>query len=93
MIAIDLPASFLKSARRLNEEERRDLEERLGELGEVFGQPHRHAGLGIRKLVPRGYEFRVGRQWRVVFLHRNDVLEMIEVLNHDEVQRWIKRNR
>ena len=36
-------------------------------LPETFGQPHLHAGLGIRRLKGSYFEFRVGRDMRVVF--------------------------
>lgn len=53
-----------------------------------FGKPHLHQGLGIRKIHSRGiYEFRIGKQWRVVFTHPEKDILMLHIFgNHNEVQ-------
>ena len=61
------------------------------QLPRIFGNPHAHGGLGIRKLHRRRiYEFRVGRQWRVVFSHPEpDVIFLHIIGTHAEVQRFL----
>jgi len=61
------------------------------QLADSFGKPHLHVGLGIRKIHRRGiYEFRIGRQWRVVFSRPEpDVLFLHIIGNHDDVQRFL----
>ena len=72
-----------------------DLREQLAvavkQLPRALGQPHRHAGLGVRKIHRRGvYEFRLGRQCRVVFTLPGKDMAMLHLLgNHDDVQRFL----
>jgi hypothetical protein len=59
----------------------------------AFGDPHRHRGLGLRKLARRSYEIRVHLQWRVVFVHDGKDLVAFDVMNHAEVSLWLKGQR
>jgi hypothetical protein len=56
-----------------------------------FGRAHEHSGLGIRKLGSY-YEFRVGLQWRVLFLLRKGDAILVTIGNHDEIVRFIREN-
>ena len=55
-----------------------------------FGHPHRHRGLGIRKLSPTLFEIRVGLDIRLVFQNRPDVLLFLMAGNHVEVQKFLR---
>jgi hypothetical protein len=58
---------------------------------EVFGRPHEHSGMSVRR-IGKFYEFRVGLQWRVVFIvSRGDAI-LLTVGNHDDVIRFVKEN-
>ena len=70
---------------------RQQLADAVKELPHALGQPHRHAGLGVRKIHSRGvFEFRLGRQCRVVFTQPEKDMVMLHLLgNHDDVQRFL----
>jgi hypothetical protein len=70
---------------------RQQLTEAVTQLPAALGQPHRHAGLGLRKIHRRGvFEFRLGRDCRVVFTQPEPDLLMLHLLgNHDDVQRFL----
>ncbi|HVM62906.1 MAG TPA: hypothetical protein VMV72_18740 [Verrucomicrobiae bacterium] len=70
---------------------REQLADAVKEFPQALGQPHRHAGLGIRKIHRRGvFELRLGRQCRVVFTQPEKDLVMLHLLgNHDDVQRFL----
>jgi hypothetical protein len=61
-------------------------------LPSALGQPHLHAGLGIRKVHASGvWEARVGLGLRIVFLLSSNELVLVTVGNHDEVRRFLRR--
>ena len=70
---------------------RQQLADAVKELSKALGQPHRHSGLGLRKVHRSGvYEFRIGRQCRIVFTQPEKDLVMLHLLgNHDDVQRFL----
>jgi mRNA-degrading endonuclease RelE of RelBE toxin-antitoxin system len=70
---------------------RQQLADAVKELPQALGQPHRHAGLGVRKIHRRGvYEFRLGQDGRVVFtLPEKDAIMLHLLGNHDDVQRFL----
>jgi mRNA-degrading endonuclease YafQ of YafQ-DinJ toxin-antitoxin module len=59
-------------------------------LQESLGHPHRHDGLGIRKLVRNYFEMRVGLDLRLVFKIESDCISFIFAGTHDAVQRFLK---
>ena len=58
----------------------------------AFGHPHRHAGVGLRRLGRNLFECRVNVHQRLVFSRRADALVFDFAGTHDEVQAYI-RNR
>ena len=89
---LELTESFQKAALALNDEQRRALFDVLLGLPRMFGEPHRHGGLGIRKLHASGiWEARIGLRLRLVFVFGDDVLTPVNVLDHDDVRRMLKR--
>jgi len=52
----------------------------LAQIQAGFGHPHRHGGLGIRKLAPNLFECRAGLKLRLEFLARKRKLRRSEVL-------------
>ena len=55
-----------------------------------FGVPHRHAGLGIRKLTPLYYECRIDLRLRIVLRLRPEGLLAYDILTHDQVRVLLK---
>ncbi|MGA2604708.1 MAG: hypothetical protein ABSG14_10810 [Verrucomicrobiia bacterium] len=60
-------------------------------LQESLGHPHRHAGLGIRKLISSYFEMRVGLDVRVIFRLDVDAITFVFAGTHDEVRRFLKQ--
>lgn len=61
----------------------------LLELTEAFGQPHRHSGLGLRKLHRNIFECRAGLSLRLVLVHEPDALVARFIGSHDEVRKFL----
>jgi len=90
MIEIEFGPRLLKTLRRLGPEIHAATEKQLAKISADFGNPHAHGGLGLRKIGPRAYEARVGLEWRLVLIHHRERLLVVNVMNHDEVRRWLK---
>jgi hypothetical protein len=66
---------------------------RLQQLQASFGQPHIHAGLGLRRLTPRLFEFRISKGISVVFAFiKPRTFQLAMTGTHNEVQNWLKQN-
>ena len=60
-------------------------------LPRAVGDPHTHAGLGIRKLHPSGiWEARVGLGLRLVFTQEHGLLTLVLVGTHEDVRRFLR---
>lgn len=93
MIRVEIGPRIVRTARRLGPQVTSEAEKRIAQVAREFGNPHSHSGLGLRKIGRRSYEVRVWLQWRVVFVHDGDRLLAHDILNHDEVARWLKQRR
>ena len=88
---VEFASSWRRYAKALTEEQLFDLAGRLRQLQEAFGQPHRHAGIGLRKLRGNVYELRLSRDLRVLFLHiKPNILRLVMCGNHVDVRRFLK---
>ena len=81
-----------KQLRALPPRERADVVLKLLELGQIFGQPHQHAGTGIRKLQADLFECRIGLALRVLFRASPDALIIRFIGTHDEIQKHLRGN-
>lgn len=93
MIRVLLSERITKTASKLSPQIRSKTAQVISDVGAAFGDPHRHRGLGLRKLAARSYEIRVHLQLRVVFLHDGSDLIAYDIMNHDEVARWLRGKR
>lgn len=93
MIPVLLSERIRKTAAKLPPDVRRKVAQCIGDVGEAFGDPHRHRGLGLRKLAARSYEIRVHLQWRVVFIYDEQALIAYDIMNHNELSRWLRGQR
>jgi mRNA-degrading endonuclease YafQ of YafQ-DinJ toxin-antitoxin module len=87
---LDFSGSFRKRLRDFPKEVRGKIGLALQCLERDFGHPHRHRGLGIRRLTGDFFEIRVGLDTRLVFQNRADCLLFVMAGNHDEVQRFLR---
>jgi hypothetical protein len=93
VIRVLLTERIRKTADKLPPDVRAGAARAIAQVGAAFGDPHRHRGLGLRKLARRSYEIRVHRQWRVVFIHDGETLTAYDIMDHDEVSLWLRGQR
>lgn len=58
----------------------------------TFGQPHLHAGLGLRR-IPPFMECRCGLDLRLIFQREGDALVFHLCGTHDQVQAFLRNGR
>jgi mRNA-degrading endonuclease RelE of RelBE toxin-antitoxin system len=86
-----LTERFQRAARDLDERRRAVVFDALLAPPRALGEPHAHAGLGIRKLHASGvWEARVGQELRLVFAQQPGLLTLVTVGHHDEVRRFLR---
>ena len=90
MKPLDLSDAFRQRVRAYPREVRGKIGLALQLLERDFGHPHRHQGLGIRKLTGNFFELRAGLDIRLVFQNRADCLLFVMAGNHDEVRRFLR---
>ena len=79
-----------KRLRALPREQCADVVLKLLELGDAFGKPHAHSGLGIRKLRADLFECRAGLALRILFRASPEALILRFIGSHDEVQKYLR---
>jgi hypothetical protein len=62
----------------------------FAEIQAGFGDPHRHVGLGIRKLGPGLLEYRVGLKLRLIFMARKGVLMFDFAGSHADARNYLR---
>jgi mRNA-degrading endonuclease YafQ of YafQ-DinJ toxin-antitoxin module len=87
---LDLSEPFRVRVRDYPRETRGKIRLALQRLEQDFGHPHRHRGLGIRKLTGSFFEIRVGLNIRLIFQNRAECLLFMMAGNHDEVQKFLR---
>ena len=93
MIRVDVGPCLSRSARKLGDQIIAEVEDKLTRVSRHFGEPHRHSGLGLRKLGRRSYEARVSRGLRIVLLREPDRLTAYDLMDHRQVTLWLKARR
>lgn len=89
---VALGEAFQRDVRGLTGAHRVAVFEAMLSLPRALGDPHTHAGLGIRKLHASGiWEARVGLGLRLVFTLEADLLTLVRVGSHDEVRRYLRQ--
>jgi len=90
MIKLAVAPRFARHYAALSKTEQSRCDEAVGALPEAFGQPHRHAGLGIRALRRGVYECRAGLNLRIGFTQHGDTLLLQVVGDHGALRRWLR---
>jgi len=85
-----LDPRFRKIVREYPKPTRKQIGTAIDGLQQQFGDPHRHSGLSVRKLVRDYFELRVGLELRLVFKLEKDAATFFFAGTHDEVKRFIK---
>ena len=89
---VALAEGLPRDVRALSEAHRLAVLDALLSLPRAMGDPHVHAGLGIRKLHASGiWEARVGLGLRLVFALEANLLTLVRVGGHDEIRRFLRQ--
>jgi len=81
--------AFERRIKDLSDEHHGELVEIIKRVAECYGHPHKHLGLGIRKL-PGYLECRDSLDNRLVFEEEGDALVFVYYGTHDEVKRMLR---
>jgi mRNA-degrading endonuclease YafQ of YafQ-DinJ toxin-antitoxin module len=88
---IALTERFQRDVRDLAPDRKARIFDVLLSLERAMGEPHRHSGLGVRKLHRSGiWEARVGLGLRLVFTSESDLLTLVRVGTHEEIRRYLR---
>ena len=87
---VDLAPELKAAIRRLPKRQRQQIGEVITAVHDGFGTPHRHSGLGIRRLRGSLFECRVGLKLRLVFDAEPGVLSFSDLGTHDEIRKILK---
>jgi mRNA-degrading endonuclease YafQ of YafQ-DinJ toxin-antitoxin module len=88
---VALSERFQRDVRDQGPQARATVFEALLALPAALGDPHTHAGLGIRKLHRSGiWEARVGLGLRLVFALEPSVLTLVRLGSHEDVRRFLR---
>ena len=86
-----LTERFQRDVKDLEEEQRAAVFEAILSLPRAIGESHLHSGLGIRKLHRSGiWEARLGLGLRLVFAVQKEVLTLVRVGTHQDIQRYLR---
>ncbi len=87
--SLTIDADVQKRLLALPDEQFANAARKLLELGNAFGKPHEHSGLGIRKLRADLFECRAGLSLRVLFRTSSDALVVRFIGTHDDVKKYL----
>lgn len=88
---IALTERFQADVRALGGEDRRRVFDVLLALPGALGDPHAHAGLGLRKIHASGiWKARIGLGLRLVFTTEPGLLSLVRLGTHDEIWRYLR---
>ena len=90
-----LDVELLDQLRLRSRADRQSIGEVINAVIAVWGRPHLHSGIGIRRLTKTIFECRAGLHDRLAFLFiaRPPELRFFFLGNHDEIQKLIRALR
>jgi mRNA-degrading endonuclease YafQ of YafQ-DinJ toxin-antitoxin module len=89
-VELRLSKRFLKSLENLSDKDYVHTDEALRQLQQLWGTPHTHAELSIRRLHAGYFECRAGLDIRIVFRAGTDGLDLILAGTHADVRRLLR---
>ena len=83
---------LLEQIRSRSKSERQEIGDAINGVLEIWGRPHGHSGIGIRRLTKTIFECRVGLDDRLafVFIATPPELVIFFIGDHDEIQKVIR---
>jgi hypothetical protein len=90
-LTITLEDRFRRACREVPPEDQEAIFRLLLNLDAAFANPHRHHGVGLRKLHPSEvWEARIGLSRRALFYLQPDEAVFVFLGTHDEVRRYLR---
>jgi hypothetical protein len=83
---------FARRYQKLSPHQRSRVDYALRRFQDAFGNPHLHAGIGLRPFG-RYLEFRAGLDLRILVLAEQGDLFLVCVGSHDEIRAYVRGNR
>lgn len=88
---LELSEQFQADLRSLEAQDRGRLLDALLALPEAFRSPHRHSGLGLRKVHPVGiWEARLGLRLRLILQLERNTAVLLRVGDHEDIARYLR---
>lgn len=88
---VSLTERFQRDVAGLAKPQRAAVFEALLGLPSALSEPHRHAGLGVRKVHVSGvWEARIGLSLRLIFTLKDDTATLVRVGDHDDIKRFLR---
>ncbi len=92
MMKLVLARQFVRQYAALAKADQQRCDAAVETLPSVFGDPHRHGGIGLRALRRGVYECRASQSIRIGFTRHGDILLLHTVGNHDTIRAWLRNN-
>ena len=89
-LVVELSNDLIDSLRQRGRPESKIIGDAINAAVEGWGNPHQHAGIGLRHLVKNYYECRSGLKTRLVFKATPGLLYFFFEGNHNQVRALIK---
>ena len=89
-LEVNLSTRFLRAAKKLSRSDRAKVQDAIDATAAAWGNPHAHAGVGIRRLKANAFECRSGLELRLIFFAQPGSLTFHGLGNHDEIQSLLK---
>ena len=85
-------SSFRRCVKGLTDERMAEVLEAMKRASHAYGQPHLHAGIGLRRLG-KHMECRDALDYRLIFASDGDTLVFVFYGTHKAVQAFVKNRR
>jgi hypothetical protein len=92
-LEIKFDPDLLAALRSCTKAERKEIGDLIERVRESFGNPHAHAGTGIRALGQGLYECRHGLSLRLIFAAYSGMLYFHAIGDHEAVRRFLRAHR
>ena len=89
-LRIELSPDFRGAVRALPKQRRFQIGRAITMVRDGFGDPHLHAGIGIRRLRDSIFECQVGLKLRLVFECERDLVTFTAVGTYDEICKLLR---
>ena len=89
-LEIKFTSRFLRAAKKLAKVDRSKVQAAIDANAKAWGNPHAHAGAGIRRLRGDAFECRCGLKLRLIFFAQPGSLVFHDLGDHEEIQGFLK---